>query len=168
MFLLLVLFPFVLVISTGVRNKLKSVTVQRVVHLHLDLATGLFPLGFPTNNFYIILLICSFDGFEPLTKVTTKISSFWHVKTCSFVNVQCNVLPPSSGSKCKLSKKQTAWFLLVTFLAYCSTREMETVRSSETSVTLYRTTRHYIPCDITLHLRHLYVRRQYVRLWRGA
>jgi hypothetical protein len=40
-------------------------------------------------------------------------------------------------------------FLVATFLAYFSTLKMEAVRSSETSVNFYQTTRHYIPEDST-------------------
>jgi hypothetical protein len=42
------------------------------------------------------------------------------------------------------------FFLLVSFLAYSSTSMMENIRSSETSIDLYRTTRYYNTDDRTV------------------
>jgi hypothetical protein len=66
-----------------------------------------------------------------------------------------NILPPSSGSKNKVSKKPELClppaFTLVSCSAYSSTLKMEAICSSETSVDFQRTTQRYIPEDGTLH-----------------
>jgi hypothetical protein len=82
-----------------------------------------------------------------MTMKTVVTSCSWDTST-----FQSNRLPPYSESKCKSSKKLAkqvaSWgcrlILLVSWLGYSSTLNMEGICSSETSVDFYRTMRHYI------------------------
>jgi hypothetical protein len=70
------------------------------------------------------------------------------------------ILPPSSGSKSKPSKKQwkqlqaDAVFLLVSCLSHCSTMKLEAVRSCETWMDLQLSTRRHIPIHSAFRGRH--------------
>jgi hypothetical protein len=71
-----------------------------------------------------------------------------------------NMLPPSSSSKSKPSKKpsmkQAASFLpascLVSCLAYSLNLKMEVIHFSKTLVHFHQSKWHYIPEDRTLHI----------------
>jgi hypothetical protein len=91
-----------------------------------------------------------------------KSSVFWNVTPCSWVEVHIDVSEEHTSSifKVKEQAKQVAYkkwsayhiFFLITCLAYSSTLKIEAVRSSETSVSFYRTTRRHILGDTIVHI----------------
>lgn len=84
-----------------------------------------------------------------------KSTVFWNVAAYSLVDFWRKMLPASSESKVKSSKKPAllaACMLLVSWLAFSSALKMNTLFSSETLLDFYQTTWLYILEDITLHI----------------
>jgi hypothetical protein len=84
-------------------------------------------------------------GFEVLTAVVMKSTTFWDITPCRplkfnrrFKGTYYVCFPPA--------------FTLVSCSAYYSTLKMEAICSSETSVAIQRITRPYIPEDSTLYV----------------
>jgi hypothetical protein len=89
-----------------------------------------------------------------------KSSIFWDITPCSPLRVN-----EPFGGTCRLHLQNqrisqprnqnkdllATWFTVVSFLTYSSTLKMEATCSFEMPVDFQRTTRRYIPEDITLH-----------------
>jgi hypothetical protein len=99
--------------------------------------------------------------FEVLTAVAMRCNLFWDTIPCSPLEIKRRY-----GGICRLHlhsrrkvKKETSvkpvliatQFMLVSFLAYYFILKMETTYSSETTVDIQRTARHYISEDRTHH-----------------
>jgi hypothetical protein len=82
-------------------------------------------------------------GFEVLTAVVMKISTFWDIKLRGPLTVD-RVSEEHAASIFRVEAVLAACFMLLSCLAYSSTPKTETTCSSETSVHFQRTTRCYI------------------------